>query len=264
MPAIKVSAVLLIDDQERVLTVRKRGTERFMLPGGKPEPGETPAECAVRECREEVGAELLPGDLVHLGLFTAPAANEEGETVEAEVFSHAAPDDLAAASEIEEVRWLDRSQPLPDDLAPMLTGAVLPALETSRSFTFRRPFGWGIVAIGDLEATELPELGGAPVSATAQAVIARVRSAADASAPAAADAQPEAPVEVTVRVHVDVEPPADPTWQGVLETSSEGLVIGDADSEVEIEVDSVRCAVALRLDPADEADLLEIWVNGAE
>ena len=38
-----------------LLTVRKRGTSRFMLPGGKLEPGETPVACAVREAAEEIG-----------------------------------------------------------------------------------------------------------------------------------------------------------------------------------------------------------------
>src|SRR5690606_39457168 len=55
---IRVSAVVLRDGAGRVLTGRKRGTARFMFPGGKPEPGETPAQTAVRETREERGVEL--------------------------------------------------------------------------------------------------------------------------------------------------------------------------------------------------------------
>jgi len=46
---IRVSAVVLRNAAGEVLTVRKRNTSRFMLPGGKPDPGETPAETAVRE-----------------------------------------------------------------------------------------------------------------------------------------------------------------------------------------------------------------------
>ena len=40
-PRIIVSAVCVFDAAGRLLTVRKRGTDKFMHPGGKPEPGET-------------------------------------------------------------------------------------------------------------------------------------------------------------------------------------------------------------------------------
>ena len=49
-----VAAVAFVRDGH-VLTVRKRGTTRFMLPGGKLEPGESAYAAAVREIREEVG-----------------------------------------------------------------------------------------------------------------------------------------------------------------------------------------------------------------
>ncbi|HEX9086427.1 MAG TPA: NUDIX domain-containing protein, partial [Arthrobacter sp.] len=38
---IIVSAVCVFDEAGRLLTVRKRGTDKFMHPGGKPEAGET-------------------------------------------------------------------------------------------------------------------------------------------------------------------------------------------------------------------------------
>ena len=40
-PRIVVSAVCVFDRSGRLLTVRKRGTDKFMHPGGKPEAGET-------------------------------------------------------------------------------------------------------------------------------------------------------------------------------------------------------------------------------
>ncbi|MDH3061643.1 NUDIX domain-containing protein, partial [Gordonia alkanivorans] len=55
---IRVSAVVLRDSTGAVLTVRKRGTTRFMFPGGKPEPGESALQTAIRECREELQLEL--------------------------------------------------------------------------------------------------------------------------------------------------------------------------------------------------------------
>jgi 8-oxo-dGTP pyrophosphatase MutT (NUDIX family) len=132
---IRVSAVVVRDLDGRLLTVRKRGTARFMFPGGKPEPGETPLDAAVRECAEELGVELDPRALRRLGTFQAAAANEHGSTVEAVVFVHepipAA--DVAPTAEIAELRWLDASEvPLPADLAPLLVDHVLPALQPRR------------------------------------------------------------------------------------------------------------------------------------
>ncbi|WP_307827977.1 NUDIX domain-containing protein [Nocardioides sp. SYSU D00038] len=129
MEPIRVSALVVRDPAGRVLTVRKRGTERFMLVGGKPEPGETPAETAARECAEEVGLRVDAGVLVALGRHDAAAANEPGQRVEAHVFAHPDPvTAVAPAGEIAELRWLDPGAPLPDDLAPLLEHHVLPLL----------------------------------------------------------------------------------------------------------------------------------------
>lgn len=128
IPTITVSAVVLRDDAGRVLTVRKRGTSRFMLVGGKPEPGETAAMTVVRECREETGLVLDEARLELLGTFTAPAANEAGHRVVVTAFTHPLPGSPHIAAEIEEVRWLDVSAPWPHDISHDLRLHVLPAL----------------------------------------------------------------------------------------------------------------------------------------
>ena len=51
-PLIHVSAVVFRDVNDKVLTVRKRGTEKFMFPGGKPELGESALDTAIREVKE--------------------------------------------------------------------------------------------------------------------------------------------------------------------------------------------------------------------
>ena len=127
-PTIQVSAVVLRDDQGRVLTVRKRGTSRFMFPGGKREPGESFEQAAVREAAEEVGIVLDPEQLVPLGTFTTAAANEDGHQVQAWVFEHPRVQADAPGAEIEELRWQDPALPYPADLAPLLAEAVFPAL----------------------------------------------------------------------------------------------------------------------------------------
>ncbi|MDO4792409.1 MAG: NUDIX domain-containing protein [Buchananella hordeovulneris] len=126
---IVVSGVVLRNEAGQLLTVRKRGTERFMLPGGKWEPGEDGAAAALREVREEVGLELDPAGLELLGQFDAPAANEPGRRVDSTIFTHPSKERPQLAAEIAELRWQDvAGGELPSDLAPLLAQYVIPAL----------------------------------------------------------------------------------------------------------------------------------------
>ena len=127
MAEIHVSAVVMRDAAGRVLHVRKRGTQMLMLPGGKPESGETAAATALREFAEELGAELDPAQLRFMGEFRAAAANEPGQLVVAQVFIHPHVSGVTACAEIEELAWLD---PLSnrDDIAPLNTEHIFPAL----------------------------------------------------------------------------------------------------------------------------------------
>lgn len=127
---IVVAAICIHDADGRLLTVRKRGTERFMLPGGKLEPGETPAEAVVRETAEEVGISVDAAALVPLGQWRAPAANEPGRFIESTVYTADVRNpDPRIDGEIEELRWLEPARAdAYDDLAPMILLHVLPAL----------------------------------------------------------------------------------------------------------------------------------------
>ncbi|MCL2593974.1 MAG: NUDIX domain-containing protein [Promicromonosporaceae bacterium] len=125
---IRVAAMLLRDEAGRVLTVRKQGTERFMHPGGKPEPGESYFATALRECREELGVELDASRVRPVGVFTAEAANEPGYTCEGTFFEYIEPLPIepAASAEIAEIRWVDPAN-LPPNIAPLAT-VVLAAI----------------------------------------------------------------------------------------------------------------------------------------
>ena len=126
-PSIVVSGVVVRNRAGQLLTVRKRGTQRFMLPGGKPEPGESAVDAAVRECAEEVGLHVAAADLQTVGVFHTIAANEPGHGLVASVYAYPTPvHTVSASAEIDEVRWLDPDAALPDDLAPLLVEHVIP------------------------------------------------------------------------------------------------------------------------------------------
>ena len=132
MPIITVSAVVFQRSDARVLTVRKRGTDMFMLPGGKPESGESDADCARREVLEELGIELAPADIEPLGAFDAPAANEAGFSVHATVFRASETADglnPEPQAELEEVRWILPAEGIADPReAPLNRDVVFPLL----------------------------------------------------------------------------------------------------------------------------------------
>lgn len=127
MPDIHVSAAVIVDDDGRVLVVRKQGTTRFMQPGGKPEPGETAAQTLVRELHEELGLELDEADLVPLGTFISEAANEPGHRVVAEAFSTSIdPEAASVQAELAELRWITPADAATLPLAPLSVEHLLP------------------------------------------------------------------------------------------------------------------------------------------
>lgn len=125
---LSISAARLFDDQGNLLLVRKRGTQAFMLPGGKREPGETPLAALQRELLEELRLPMGASTFEHLGSFQAPAANEANTRVDADIYVARLPHAVCAQAELEELAWLVPGQAQPDNLAPLLRDHVLPAL----------------------------------------------------------------------------------------------------------------------------------------
>lgn len=130
MSPIEVVTALIHDDQGRLLVVRKMGTERFMLPGGKREPGEAFTETLARELQEELGVSL--GAARPFGRFEAAAANEPGRRVVGDVHAADVRGAPRPAAEIAEIRWIEPKPPYPVPLAPLLETEILPALLAGR------------------------------------------------------------------------------------------------------------------------------------
>ena len=122
----RIVTAVILDEQNRLLPVRKTGTLAFMQPGGKPEPGETDLQTLGRELKEELGCEIDTDSARFLGAFRAIAANEPGEWVEALTYEVRLDGTIAAAGEIDAIIWLDPLSPGEVHLAPLTREHILP------------------------------------------------------------------------------------------------------------------------------------------
>ncbi len=139
MNDIHVSALVLLHPRRpELLMVRKANTTSFMLPGGKPEPGEDAEATIIREVDEELGLRLDPAKLTLLGTFTAAAANEADHRVVGTVFHHIGMpagldvERISHRAEIDEAGWFPYD-PMPEDtlerqFAPLTRHEVVPSM----------------------------------------------------------------------------------------------------------------------------------------
>lgn len=130
MKTLRIATACFLNDTRALLVVRKRGTQAWMLPGGKLDGDETPQQALVRELHEELALAVRADALQPLGQFAAPAANEADTQVSAQVFCATLPAQQVPTigAEIAAMQWLPLDAPLPDHVAPLLRHHIIPAL----------------------------------------------------------------------------------------------------------------------------------------
>jgi 8-oxo-dGTP pyrophosphatase MutT (NUDIX family) len=93
-------------EQRRLLVARNAGRDRFYLPGGKREPGESDLETLVRELDEELTVAVDPGTAAYVGTFEALAdARTDGLVVRLTCYTAAFTGTFAPSREIDEIDW---------------------------------------------------------------------------------------------------------------------------------------------------------------
>jgi 8-oxo-dGTP pyrophosphatase MutT (NUDIX family) len=134
---IHVAAAIVTDTAGRAVVVRKRGTTGFMQPGGKIERGESALAALIRELREELGLDVDVDATEFLGSYEAPALNEPGRTVRAEVFALVTDAELHPAAEIDAIHWLESPSDTESvELAPLTLDVLLPLWAQRRPALF--------------------------------------------------------------------------------------------------------------------------------
>jgi 8-oxo-dGTP pyrophosphatase MutT (NUDIX family) len=93
--------------ERRLLVARNAGRERFYLPGGKREAGETDLQTLVRELEEELTISVDPDTAEHVGTFEAPAdARTDGLLVRLTCYTASHTGTFAPSREIDELAWI--------------------------------------------------------------------------------------------------------------------------------------------------------------
>lgn len=98
----KVGAIILKDN--KILAVRKKGTDVFIFPGGKAEKEEKFEQTLIRELEEELGIEA--SNFRYFGTFIEPATLEKDTEVKLEIYFVDARGVFVPKSEIEEYKWI--------------------------------------------------------------------------------------------------------------------------------------------------------------
>lgn len=116
----------ILRDGEKILSVRSHGRDRFYLPGGKIDPGETAHDAILREINEELGVTLIPDTIRELGTFAGHGHNQpNGAIVRMSCFTADYSGTLSPAREIAEMRWLTpRERHLMAPMGQKITAAL--------------------------------------------------------------------------------------------------------------------------------------------
>ena len=119
---------LAVTDGNRLLLVRKKGGESYILPGGKPELGEDDRQALVREIEEELGCGIDLGSFSYLGSFSDKAADLENTMVTVRLYSARLVGAPSPQSEIEQLEWFRPDADSDLSLAPSLQNHIVPFL----------------------------------------------------------------------------------------------------------------------------------------
>src|SRR4051812_2586145 len=123
---LRVIAAAVLDPRGLLLVSKRAAPDVYYLPGGKPEPGETPLACLERELAEELGVTVAEAE--PFAEVRAPAALE-GVEMWMTVFLARLTGRPTPAAEIASLKWWP-GETTPA-LAPAVRDCVIPQLQAA-------------------------------------------------------------------------------------------------------------------------------------
>jgi 8-oxo-dGTP diphosphatase len=95
----------------KVLETLNHGKDKWYIPGGKREEGESDHQALIREVREELLVDLIPETIAHYGTFEAQAHGKpEGTVVRMTCYTAKYDGELTPSAEVEKLGWFDISR----------------------------------------------------------------------------------------------------------------------------------------------------------
>lgn len=135
--------------------------------------------------------------------------------------------------------------------------------QTSRvdNWQVKRPFWWGLILLMDRDASEVPSLTDAVVSASSSGLAVKVLHAHDVDLSGFEDEEIVSPAQVQVHVHVGDKPHVDALFSGEIDVLSGVLTVGDAEQEDALEIGPGRWAVQVECAPREFAEDVRVWLQ---
>ena len=121
------AAILILDDQKRLLLMKRSDSGCWGPPGGAVEPGEVVEEAARRETLEETGLEI--SDMTLFGVFSGPELyykypnEDEVYNVTIVYLSDHWRGDVSIKNEHTDWRWFEAGQ-IPEDISPPIKPVI--------------------------------------------------------------------------------------------------------------------------------------------
>ena len=127
MSIIQKSALAVIQNN-KLLVVRPHNSQFLLMPGGKPNLGESAVAALKREIREELDCSIDEKTITLLGTFEDVAAGSNGSIVRIELYSGNLIGTPQPSSEIEALVWISSNGISLPQLSPIIKNKIIPFL----------------------------------------------------------------------------------------------------------------------------------------
>ena len=95
----------------KILETQSYGKDKWYIPGGKREAGETDQAALIREVKEELLVDIILETITHYGTFEAQAHGKpEGTMVRMACYTAKYTGELKPSAEVEKMDWFDYSK----------------------------------------------------------------------------------------------------------------------------------------------------------